>query len=374
MPKILIVDDEPDIRSVLKMALRSLKHEIIEASNGKEALAKLKESKPDLILMDVMMPEMDGVSAIREIRKKTANTALPIIVLSAVGEKDRWVEALESGANDYVPKPFDPKELFARIRTHLKIATLSNQLAVKNHQLETERSLGSKIQQAILPRSFNFPDLSVRTLFQPSDRLSGDFFDVYAADKNVHFLIGDVSGHGTASALIMAATKGMFRLLAESHTCTHEILSEVNRQLCEILSENQFFVTLTLGVWHPAEEAISLFSAGHNPTLLSHGGKVEPIKPSGMALGFLPDQRWDVKKISFTNGDRLLLYTDGLTEIQSNGQQFGLSRTAEFFRGGKSPKEICTAAAQFGGGNFTDDVAILEITRTNKGAENETKM
>lgn len=117
MAVVLITDDEPDIINALKIYLKPEGYGFLEAHDGKEALSVLQNNHVDLVLMDLMMPGMDGISAISEIRK-TSN--VPIIVLSAKGEDTNKVIGLNIGADDYITKPFNPAEVIARVRSQLR--------------------------------------------------------------------------------------------------------------------------------------------------------------------------------------------------------------------------------------------------------------
>jgi two-component system KDP operon response regulator KdpE len=132
---ILVVDDEPQIRRVLRSTLSSKGYAIVEARNGQEALEKLRAERPDLILLDVHMPVLDGLEACREIR---ASSRVPVIMLTVRGAEKDKVCALDAGADDYVVKPFGIQELLARIRAQLRRSAEAAAIIISSKELHCD--------------------------------------------------------------------------------------------------------------------------------------------------------------------------------------------------------------------------------------------
>ena len=137
MKKILIVDDYPANIKILGELLRG-KYELLVATNGLKAIAIAKEKMPDLILMDVMMPEMDGFSAASVIRKDELTADIPIIFITAKGETEDIVKGFDAGGQDYITKPFNPQELLSRVNTHLELK--QSKQAIKDYSGKLEKA------------------------------------------------------------------------------------------------------------------------------------------------------------------------------------------------------------------------------------------
>jgi two-component system phosphate regulon response regulator PhoB len=119
-PRVLIVEDEPDIRDLLVFHLEREGYQVTKSKTGPEALRSARSSPPDLVLLDIMLPEMDGLEVCRRLRQDPATQGLPIVMLTARGDEVDRILGLELGADDYVVKPFSPRELVARIRAVLR--------------------------------------------------------------------------------------------------------------------------------------------------------------------------------------------------------------------------------------------------------------
>ena len=230
MQHILIVDDNASNRKVLVHLLQR-DYAVTMAQNGLEAVELNRDQPFDLILMDLMMPVMDGITAIKNIREDHDGSLLPILVISAVGEKESCVAAFDVGANDFIQKPFHKNELRARISVHLEVAQLTRELARKNRRLMEEKKLARRVQLGLLPRKPVSEDLEMESLYRPSDQIGGDFFDTWSTEDSVTIVLGDVSGHGTASALITAAGKSLFRLIGEKADSPVELVSAANSRI-----------------------------------------------------------------------------------------------------------------------------------------------
>jgi serine phosphatase RsbU (regulator of sigma subunit) len=368
MEKILIVDDSP---TIIKMLQRTLEHfyEIVTAENGEDGVEKFLAEKPDLIIMDLMMPVMDGLQAIKTIREKHHDNLTPILMLSAVTEKEQWIQALGLGANDFVQKPFHRTELLARISNNLKTSRLSKELEKKNKLLNQEKKLARNVQEKILPQNLDFENLEIGTFYQASSEIGGDFFDAWQKDGKTHFLIGDVSGHGTASALLMAAFKGHCYTLGQQGVSPTELFESANAFICEV-STGDMFLTLAYVVLDPVENQIDVVSAAHNPLFLVRGNTIKDIPPTGTAIGFFEESTWNIRSYPFNPEDLLFLYTDGLVEIRNQeDQEFKERSVRELLQKlnnlpvDEVIKKIYDEAHAFCLGNFPDDTSMFVVRR-----------
>jgi sigma-B regulation protein RsbU (phosphoserine phosphatase) len=209
----------------------------------------------------------------------------------------------------------------------------------------------------------------VATFYQASEQLSGDFFDIYQEDDKIIFFIGDVVGHGTPAALVMAATKGLFVSLTRNDSPL-SVVSEANRILCGLLGTTGIFITVVFGAIDLNRNQLQMISAGHNPSILLQQVKINYINSSGLPLGLFPQSSWNLERFSFSRGDRLFLCTDGILETKNNvREQFGMERlsgtlcTGQDYSPSKQIEYVWQAACQFCDNQFNDDVAMLAIRR-----------
>lgn len=373
MARILIVDDNPALRALLKRLLAgALGHEAVEAENGLAAVEAFDRVRPDLVLMDLWMPGMDGLEAFKRIRANPQNVDTPIIFVSADTEKSRWVEAFAAGANDFVAKPYDKNELAARIATHLKLASLTRELKAKNALLDRENYLAGHVQKQLLPQRLDFTGLETATVYQAQDLIGGDFYDAWEHDGTVFLVMADISGHGASAALLMAVCKGLMLSLGRTGAGPEELMGELNQLLYALLDggDLDMYVTMVLAAVKPGLDRIGIISAGHAPCWLIGAGEggLTRLESNGPALGLHRDYPWREERHDFTAGQTLLLLTDGLIELRSpEGDFFGEERLTGLLRPDRRPKdligEIIEAALPFCMGRLHDDLAILAARR-----------
>ena len=371
--KILIVDDTPANIQILHEVLQS-DYAIFFATNGPDALHIVQREIPDLILLDIMMPEMDGYEVCTRIKADPRTHQIPVIFITAMSAEEDEAQGLECGAIDYITKPISPPIVKARVKNHLELKSqrdaleeLSLELVEKNRQLENERSLAHKVLENILPRHFDLPGFSTAVIFRPSDQLGGDFFDAWSDGDCSHFLIGDISGHSTSAALMMAVSKGIFRSLGNTMTDPVALVRAANRMLCPMMLDSQMFLTLVYVLFDRRDNTAVIVSAGHNPVYHLDGSKITPIDSTGPVIGWDEADSWEAVRCRFDPGMVLFLYTDGLTEARdATGEEFGdrlLTELADFRTPQAFAEGIFAAAETFNTGTFADDVTIFAIGR-----------
>lgn len=373
--KVLVVDDDTFVSEMLATILKDGDYDVATAHDGAEALGKFN-SDPDigLVISDMNMPGMSGLELIHEIRGE--NSDIPIIILTGNNEISVAIEAINSGANDYLLKDENIQDtIILSVEKVLEKHNLKKQnvqlmedLARENERLEQEKALAQKVQTNILPQELSFKGLDIGTFYMPSDKIGGDFFDAWETGGRVHFLIADVSGHSTSSALLMAVGKGIFQSLGHSIEDPQEIVSTANRMLCNILTDSGMFLSLIYGIFEKEGDKLSIISAGHNPVFLVEDGTVRTIDSTGAVIGWDPDDTWEVHSTSFTTGAMLVLYTDGLTEAKNaSGEEFGEERLENLLKGdfssGEMIEKIFQEVQKFCGGEFYDDLTLFVLRR-----------
>ena len=307
--RILVVDDTPANIQTLAATLKPQGYQVSVATNGQQALEVMSRIQPDLILMDIMMPEMDGFEACERIKATPAWHEIPIIFLTAKTETADLVKGFELGAVDYVAKPFNAHELLARVNTHLTIHQLRSSLAAKNAemveknlaleaaraQITRELDIARALQIAILPS--RFPDAqgclgAARML--PATSMGGDFYDfIELPDGRIGVVMADVSGKGVPAAFFMAVARTNLRNLAAYFAMPGACLAHTNDVLCT-QNPMDLFVTVFYGIYDPATGLFCYANGGHNPPLLRRADtSIEVLSgEGGLVLGAMPEMTY----------------------------------------------------------------------------------
>jgi phosphoserine phosphatase RsbU/P len=339
-PTILIVDDEPFNLDTLEQELDDLGYNSLPASSGQQALELLATGSPDMILLDIMMPGMDGFEVLRRIKAEPDWRDIPVVIVSALTDMSSVVRGIQLGADDYLPKPFDPTLMAARLEAGLGRKQLRDLEKRYLQSLERELLIGHKIQRDFLPREL--PDLTGWELaahFQAAREVAGDFYDAFLLkDGQAVFFLGDVTDKGVGAALFMALYRTLLRAFLSSleemprwqedqGECLLEIVQYVNRYVCET-HDDALFASLVVGVLSPDTGRVVYINAGHNPPVIVRAGQVlRTLPPSGPLLGALDEVSYTPDTLKLEGGDLLLLYSDGLEDaVNPDEEIFGLVR------------------------------------------------
>jgi sigma-B regulation protein RsbU (phosphoserine phosphatase) len=380
--KILVVDDEPMNVRLMELNLKSEGYTIITADNGEEALQKFKSEKPDLILLDIMMPIMDGNEVCRHIRSDFKDRWTPIIMATALG--DRKVQSLDDGADDFIVKPIDRYELLARVRSLLRVKELQDELIKANKHLNEELSLAKEVQQALLPQELpNIPNLEFSHRYIPSLIIGGDFFDILEISPSLFAIfLCDVMGHGPQAAMITGIVKAFFIQLARYYPDPDDLLFQMNNRFYNLMSESnlQIFITAFCLVVNAQNGSVTYANAGHpSPFVIRNltSRFEEMTVERGYALGLIPDTLYQTQKLNLDNGDMIFLFTDGLIEIKDgNKTLFGEKEFLNTIQNDMhlSPEgfivAILESAGRFSNLAFTeDDITLLTFRYNQVGAD-----
>ncbi|HEU4417393.1 MAG TPA: SpoIIE family protein phosphatase, partial [Planctomycetota bacterium] len=324
--RILIVDDAKTNVDVLVEALRG-QYKLSVALSGESALRMIEKTPPDLVLLDIVMPGMDGYEVCRRLRAAAPTREIPVMFLSALEDVANKARGFEVGANDYLTKPFEILEVKARVHSLVKAKAWSD---AQKEKIASELQVAREIQLGILPAdiaaSTRGTGLEIEALLEPAREVGGDLYEVLRTDDGrVLVVVGDVSGKGIPAALFMAVTMTLVRTLGRQFREPDEIVRQVSDALAR-QNPRGMFVTLLCAIYDPREGVVSCASAGHpSPVLLSAGRPPSlPVsKPAGLAgleVGLLPGRQ----TIALAPGETLVLYTDGVTEaFNSSEQMFG---------------------------------------------------
>ncbi len=320
---VLVVDDDPHINLLVRTRLGSRGYKVEAAYDGLDALARLEMRPPDLIFLDIAMPEMDGLAVLDHIRARGLDTA--VILMTAFGSEQVAIDALRRGADDYLRKPFDPSEFQAvlertvsRLELTRQNVVLRRQLDEKRRQLEVELARAAKVQVELLPHSLpdlaGF-DLAARCL--PALEVGGDFYDWQQPSPDIiNLILADVAGKGMAAALLMATVRATVRAAFRQHSPAM-VVEDVALALADDLERSQRIVTLFLARLDLTERRLTYVDAGHGHVFMRRaGGELESLPVRGLPVGVLLAEPYHEGVMTFNLGDTLLLYSDGLIDAQ----------------------------------------------------------
>jgi sigma-B regulation protein RsbU (phosphoserine phosphatase) len=378
----LIVDDTPINLRLLGQMLVEHGYQVRPVPDGAMALDAVHAKPPDLILLDILMPGMDGYEVCEQLKGDAQTRDIPIIFISALDATEDKVKAFAVGGVDYVTKPFQIEEVLARVETHLALRRLQKQLQDANRRMERELALAGQVQASFLPRALpEIPGWQLAVALNPARETSGDFYDVNLLPNGcLGLLVADVVDKGVGAALFMALSWSLIRTYAVEYPMQPEtVLGAVNRSILKETSAEQF-VTVFYGILDPVTGTLVYCNAGHCPPYLFRAqdlAEVHKLDPTGPALGIFEDKAWVQGVVQLGPGDVLVLYTDGVTEArQGPGMLFGDERLLQAVRTGLGSPEargpsaqevldsIMAEVGQFvSGAPQSDDIALVVLVR-----------
>src|SRR6516162_9828360 len=371
---VLLVDDAPSNIQVVNSILKDL-YRIRIATNGPKALELVKVAPPpDLILLDVTMPGMDGFEVCRRLKTDSETRDIPVIFLTGQTEIEDETHGFDVGAVDYIHKPFSPAVVKARVQTHLVLRGVREQLAQQLLAIQKELETARLIQQSILPQTVPQIDgLDIAARYVPMASVAGDFYDFIVVDnKHVGILVADVSGHGMPAALIASMLK--IALAAQSARADDpaRVLQGLNQVLCGKFQHH--YVTAAYAFMDMQKRTLTYAGAGHPPLLMWGAGSpsVRDVAENGLFLGKFDFATYSSVEVPLSTGDRGLLYTDGISEANNpEGVEFGSERFRQFLADDKNGsanqlidnllKELARWSARGKGEDLDDDMTMVAI-------------
>jgi sigma-B regulation protein RsbU (phosphoserine phosphatase) len=351
--RILVVDDVADNRDLLIRRLKRLDlTQVDQAADGVEALVAIAAKDYDLVLLDIMMPELDGFGVLAALREQGRVNDLPVIVISAMSEIDAVVRCVELGAEDFLFKPFNPTLLRARVLASLEKKALRDQTREELRRKQAELKEARTLQLALAPPPFagtlaDLP-LAIDVVLEPAKEVGGDLVDHFQVGDNLVILLGDVSDKGAGAALVMARTHSIFRGLAgrpdaEALFAAPAKAMDFANNALSVGNSTNMFVTLLLGTLNLRTRELRYVRAGHIPPFHRNAtGAVARLPGAGgLPLGLFEGIAYQEATTVLAPGDRLLILTDGFTEAQDAADQlYGEGRVETFVR------ELAADAAQ----------------------------
>ncbi len=380
---ILVVDDTPANLQVLAGMLKDRGYKVRPVPSGKLALLAAQRDPPDLILLDINMPDMNGYEVCEKLKADEKLKGIPVIFISALTDQLDKVKAFAIGGVDYITKPFQMEELYARVATHLKLRRLQTDLEDYSHRLEEahkrlsrDLELARDVQRSFLPlRLPELPDYEFFAHYQPADEVGGDYYDfIHLPLGRVAMLLGDVAGKGVAAALFMAKLSADARFCMLTATDPAAAFTRLNLLMHQLGLADRF-ITLVAAILDPGTHTVTLVNAGHPPPLIYHRATCaidEAIGTPGVPLGVQDGFQYTSCQITLEPGDTLLAFTDGVTEamdihdlqLQTEGLYAAVQGQPH------SPRtlgnQVVSVVKQFTHGRSQhDDIALVGFGRTN---------
>ncbi len=334
---ILVVDDTEFNRVIVCDILSKAGFKnLLEASNGVEALEIVKSQPVDLIITDLVMPNLDGFGFCKQFFDLNLPKRIPVLVQTAMNDPNERLEIFNAGASDLLVKPINPKELISRISLHLDYAFSINDLAQYQHRMEEELALAQETQRALMPEPDDLESLvrshklAVLYHYQPSLKIGGDLWGMSAIHPDrIGFFAFDISGHGISAAIQAFRLHLTIHLPALLDMKPAELMQEINARATHMFKPGQFAVCI-LGVIDTKQGVLEYSSAGFTaPLLLSaSSGEVQALPHHGIPVGIDEKISYETHRFTFSKGDSLLLYSDALIESPCGTKAQALSESA----------------------------------------------
>jgi phosphoserine phosphatase RsbU/P len=324
---ILVVDDNEMNRDLLSRRLRRDGHTVLVAEHGRQALDRLAEQPFDLVLLDIMMPELTGYEVLEIMKGDATLQHIPVVMITAATEEESIVRCLLLGADDHLPKPFNPTILRARVASSLAKKRLHDGEQRYAKSLERELEIGREIQLGFLPDTLPTAEgWELRAHFRPARQVAGDFYDAFSLPNGrVALVLADVCGKGVGAALFMALFRSLLRALAATEFAAAASVRDglcatvqgTNDYIARTHGRANMFATAFVAVLDPATGVLDYVNAGHEPpAIIGSDGVRARLQPTGPALGLMPELPFGVQSERLESGETLFAYTDGVVDAR----------------------------------------------------------
>jgi phosphoserine phosphatase RsbU/P len=368
--RVIVADDDPDINRLVRTRLNARGYRTQGAGNGIEALRLIEEEPPDLLFLDISMPQLGGLEVLDHVRSSGADLAT--IMMTAFGSEDLAVEALRRGATDYLRKPFETiefesvlKRVTARLLLERQVAGLREEVDEKRRLLEREFERAARLQRELLPRrSPNLSGFELAAHCIAARQVSGDFYDWQEIEGDrLTLVLGDVMGKGMSAALLMATVRASLRAVVRGSQ-PEEAMRYVVPALRDDLARTEGFVTFFLAQLDSESATLKYVDAGHGHAFVYRaGGSPEPLEPRNLPVGMFPDVGYEGGEAKLSPGDALVVYSDGVIDAEPNltpqtlaGRLNGAGSAQEMV------ERLCALASS--ASSLEDDVTALVVLRT----------
>ncbi len=377
VPRTLIADDQPDVLAALRLLLKGAGYQTEAADSPAAVLDALKHGKFDLLLMDLNYARdttsgKEGLDLIERIH--ALDHDLPIVVMTAWATVDLAVESMRLGVRDFVQKPWENSRLLRKLKTQIDYGRqLRDREAAtqsRERQMKLELDEAREIQRGLMPRRMpHLHGFSIANAWQPARGVSGDYLAAFKLDDaRATLCVADVAGKGFPAALLMSNMQAALKSFSSQNISPSELCGKLNRLMCGNTPLRKF-ITCFYSELDLATRKLTFTNAGHNPPMLvRRDGDCIRLEEGGRVIGAFCDSTFTQQEIQLNDGDKLLLYTDGVTEARNAaGDEFGEQRLLECLRSyaGRNAAELRTLildeVTAFCAGNFDDDATLMTL-------------
>lgn len=383
--KILLADDSASIRTVLAAMLVDLGHEVAAVVDGVEAVTRFEQQYFDMVLLDVVMPNMDGYEATRRIKAlaEQQNRWVPIIVISATEDNDAAIRGLDSGAEDFLYKPVHPRFLSAKIDSYARslefyhrlilneqrATAISEKLARINEEITADMEIATGVMDRLIFKdALEDPQLNHHLV--PASQLSGDLVAAVRAPNDLlYVMVADATGHGLSAAISLLPALWVFYGMARKECTVPEIVAAINSRLKETVPIGRFVAAHVASINNPAR-TVRLWSGGMPPAYFIDNGKdeIRTLRSPHLALGIMPPALFDpaTEIIEWKTACQMFFCSDGLTEAQNEaGEMFGDERLQQLLQGKDKaalfPQIVAAVEAHMNQQPAMDDISLLRV-------------
>lgn len=357
--KVLVVDDQPDVREALRLLLKGAGYSIETAESPNDALAAAAYRDHDLIVVD-MNYTWDTTSGEEGLRLldclRAQRRDVPIIAMTGWSTIELAVEAMHRGACDFIPKPWDNRHFLAVVEKHL------NAKPEERRSLDAELAIARKVQRKLLPRPhFTAYSLECECASLPAGEISGDLYDFFEIDAGrMAFLLGDVCGKGIGAALLVANLQATIRSLGELAAHPSKLMHRVNSLFFQS-TRPEHFATLFFGVYEADGRTVRYVNCGHPaPILLRRDGSSELLNATATVLGAFQGSDFEERKVSLNPGDRVVLFSDGFSEAAED-ETWAVGAVHRLGRVHSNDLAGVLASAAAALGPQADDITVMDI-------------
>lgn len=382
IPRTLIADDQPDVLAALRLLLKGAGYQAEAADSPKGVLKAIRKRQFDVVLIDLNYARdttsgQEGLDLISQIQAE--DNSLPIVVMTAWGNVDLAVEAMRRGVRDFVQKPWENSRLLQVLRTQIEQGRTRRrqqlraaQRRARNHTLRSELKEAREIQRRLMPeRSVHFEGFDAWCDWRSAGTIGGDYLAAFPlGNDRAALCVADVAGKGLPAAIMMSNMQAALKSAASDKLPPNVLCNQLNKLLCGSIPINRF-ITCFYGLLDTRSGVLRFTNAGHNSPLLVRGDKVLSLETGGKVLGAFADSIYAEGQIPLRSGDRLVLFTDGLTEVRNAaGEEFGEARLRELLasehrRNAQDLQSlILDRVSEFCGDQFDDDAALMLVAAT----------
>jgi len=362
LQKVLVVDDQPDIREALRLLLKGAGYAIETAESPNDALAAAAYRDHDLIVVDMnyTWDTTSGEEGLRLLdRLRAQRRDVPIIAMTGWSTIELAVEAMHHGACDFVPKPWDNRHFLSVVQKHL------NAEPERARPMDAELAIARKVQRRLLPQPhFIAYGLDCECACLPAGEISGDLYDFFEIDSDsMAFVLGDVCGKGIGAALLVANLQATIRGQREIARYPSKLMERVNYLFFES-TRPEHYATLFFGVYDASARSIRYVNCGHpSPVLLRSNGEHELLDASATILGAFKERGFEEREVAMASGDRVMLFSDGFSEskMDDGGEDWAVAKILELGKGHGSGLAGKLASTALSAGEQADDITVMDI-------------